>query len=81
MTIYLFSLVNKRPEFICQWKWSDNDVCSWDERTTQHSVTSDYWPHHRKIYRCAITERQELRQLKLLLLSFEILTQYERKLN
>jgi len=53
---YLFSLVNKRPEFVCRWKWSENDVCIWDERTTQHYATPDYWPQHRRMYRCAITE-------------------------
>ena len=56
---YLFSLVNKRPEFTCRWKWSENDVCLWDERTTQHYATADYWPQHRKMHRCAITERED----------------------
>lgn len=53
---YLFSLVNRRPDFVCRWKWSQNDVCIWDERTTQHYATPDYWPHHRRMHRCAITE-------------------------
>ena len=53
---YLFSLVNNRPEFVCRWKWNENDVCIWDERTTQHYATPDYWPHHRRMYRCAVTE-------------------------
>ena len=52
---YLFSLVNRRPDFVCRWKWSENDVCIWDERTTQHYATPDYWPHHRRMHRCAIT--------------------------
>ena len=56
---HLFSLVNKRPEFVCRWKWSANDVCIWDERTTQHYATADYWPHHRQMFRCAIAERKE----------------------
>ena len=56
---YLFSLVNKRPEFTCRWKWSENDVCLWDERTTQHYGTGDFWPQHRKMHRCAITERED----------------------
>jgi taurine dioxygenase len=56
---HLFSLVTKRPEFMCRWKWSENDVCIWDERTTQHYATADYWPQHRKMHRCAITEREE----------------------
>jgi len=56
---YLFSLVNKRPEFICRWKWSENDVCLWDERTTQHYATPDYWPQHRRMHRCAMTEKED----------------------
>ena len=55
---YLFSLVNKRPELTCRWKWSEGDVCLWDERTTQHYATADYWPQHRRMHRCAITERE-----------------------
>ncbi len=55
---YLFSLVTKRPEYICRWKWTENDVCIWDERTTQHYATTDYWPQHRRLYRCAIAERE-----------------------
>jgi taurine dioxygenase len=56
---YLFSLVNKRPELTCRWKWTENDVCLWDERTTQHYATADYWPQHRQLYRCAIAQREK----------------------
>jgi taurine dioxygenase len=56
---HLFSLVTKRPELTCRWKWSENDVCIWDERTTQHYATADYWPQHRRMHRCAITERKD----------------------
>ncbi|CAF1108790.1 unnamed protein product [Rotaria sordida] len=49
---YLFSLVNKRPELTCRWQWNENDVCLWDERTTQHYGAPDYWPQHRQMYRC-----------------------------
>jgi taurine dioxygenase len=56
---YLCSLVHKRPEFMCRWKWSENDICIWDERTTQHYATADYWPQHRQMHRCAITERKD----------------------
>lgn len=56
---YLFSLVDRRPELTCRWKWSENDFCIWDERSTQHYATADYWPQHRKMYRCAIIEREK----------------------
>ncbi|CAF5024355.1 unnamed protein product, partial [Rotaria sp. Silwood1] len=56
---YLFSLVNKRPEFTCRWKWNENDVCLWDERTTQHYATADYWPQHRRMHRCVIMEKKD----------------------
>ncbi len=55
---YLFSLINKRPEFTCRWRWSENDVCLWDERSTQHYGTADYWPQHRKMHRCVVKERE-----------------------
>ncbi|CAF4668777.1 unnamed protein product [Rotaria sp. Silwood1] len=56
---YLFSLINKKPEFTCRWKWNENDVCLWDERTTQHYATADYWPQHRRMHRCVIMERKD----------------------
>ncbi|CAF1257017.1 unnamed protein product [Rotaria sordida] len=56
---YLFSLINKRPEFTCRWKWNENDVCLWDERTTQHYATADYWPQHRRMHRCVMMENKD----------------------
>ncbi|CAF1491187.1 unnamed protein product [Adineta steineri] len=57
---YLFSLVSKRPDLICRWKWSENDVCLWHQPTTQHYATANYWPQHRQMHRCAIMQRTEI---------------------
>ncbi|UJR16889.1 hypothetical protein I4U23_003787 [Adineta vaga] len=56
---YLFSLINKRPELTCRWKWNENDICLWDQRTTQHYASPDYWPHHRRMHRCAIMKQDK----------------------
>ena len=56
---YLFSIIKQRPELMCRWKWRENDVCIWDERSTQHYATADYWPQHRKLHRCAIAQNDD----------------------
>ncbi|CAF1012741.1 unnamed protein product [Didymodactylos carnosus] len=59
---YLFSLINKRPELTCRWKWNENDVVLWDERSTQHYATADYWPQKRKMHRVAVITKDENEQ-------------------
>ena len=37
----------KQPEFIYSHKWERNGIAIWDNRTTQHYASADYWPHRR----------------------------------
>lgn len=37
----------KQPEFIYTHKWQANGIAVWDNRTTQHYASADYWPHRR----------------------------------
>jgi len=37
----------KQPEFIYSHKWERNGIAVWDNRTTQHYASADYWPHRR----------------------------------
>lgn len=38
---YLFQHM-ARPYFTMRWKWTPNDMCIWDNRTTQHFAVPDY---------------------------------------
>ena len=42
------------PEYQCRFKWRDNSIAFWDNRTTQHYAVSDYWPHVRTMERATI---------------------------
>lgn len=37
----------KQPEFIYSHHWEKNGIAVWDNRTTQHYASADYWPHRR----------------------------------
>ena len=32
----------RSPEFQCRWRWSDNDLAFWDNRSVQHFAVPDY---------------------------------------
>ncbi|MDG2002224.1 MAG: TauD/TfdA family dioxygenase [Novosphingobium sp.] len=38
---YLFKHT-QRPDFSMRWKWAQNDMCIWDNRSTQHFAVPDY---------------------------------------
>ena len=43
------------PNVQCRWRWRDNDLAVWDERSTNHRALSDHWPrHHRHVRRCTV---------------------------
>jgi taurine dioxygenase len=42
------------PRFTLRWKWRENDVALWDERSTMHRVDADHWPMHRLMRRCTV---------------------------
>ncbi|KAA5828406.1 taurine dioxygenase [Saccharopolyspora hirsuta] len=42
------------PEYQVRWRWSENSVAIWDNRSTQHYAVQDYWPAVRKMERAGI---------------------------
>jgi taurine dioxygenase len=42
------------PRFSVRWKWRENDVAIWDERSTMHRVDADHWPMRRLMRRCTV---------------------------
>jgi taurine dioxygenase len=44
----------QRPEFQVRFRWSENAIAFWDNRSTQHFALWDYWPAERKGHRVTI---------------------------
>ena len=42
------------PEYQVRFKWRENSVAIWDNRSTQHYAVMDYWPAPRKMERAGI---------------------------
>jgi taurine dioxygenase len=42
------------PEFQCRFRWKANSIAFWDNRSTQHYATSDYFPQERWMDRVTI---------------------------
>ncbi|GAB3630512.1 Alpha-ketoglutarate-dependent taurine dioxygenase [Pandoraea terrae] len=42
------------PEYQVRWRWKQNSVAIWDNRSTQHYAVMDYPPSHRKMERAGI---------------------------
>ena len=42
------------PEYQCRWRWSPGDVAFWDNRSTQHYASSDYFPQRRVMERITV---------------------------
>jgi len=47
----LFQTITTVPENTLRWKWRKDDVAIWDNRSTTHSATFDYWPGTRHALR------------------------------
>ena len=41
-------------EYQCRFAWSEHAVAFWDNRSTQHYASSDYWPQRRVMERASI---------------------------
>ncbi len=44
----------RTPEFTCRFKWRENSIALWDNRSTQHKPINDYFPAHRQLHRITI---------------------------
>lgn len=42
------------PEYQCRFRWEPGDVAFWDNRSTQHYATSDYFPNRRVMERITV---------------------------
>ena len=42
------------PEYQCRFKWEPGDVAYWDNRSTQHYASSDYFPQRRVMERITV---------------------------
>lgn len=42
------------PEYQCRWRWQAGDVAFWDNRSTQHYASSDYFPQRRVMERITV---------------------------
>ena len=42
------------PEYQCRWRWRPGDVAFWDNRSTQHYASSDYFPARRVMERITV---------------------------
>lgn len=47
----------KQPEFTYSHKWQAHGLAVWDNRTTQHYASADYWPHRRVNQRVTFNAR------------------------
>lgn len=50
---FLFRHV-QQPEFCCRFRWTEDAVALWDNRSTQHKPVNDYFPAHRRMERITI---------------------------
>ena len=53
LLLFIFSHI-KEPEFCCRFRWTENAVAFWDNRSTQHKPVNDYFPAHRRMERITI---------------------------
>ena len=42
------------PNVQCRFRWEKDSVAMWDNRSTQHFATNDFWPEERRMERVTI---------------------------
>ena len=47
-------MIRRIPEYQCRFKWEENSIAFWDNRSTQHKPVNDYFPAHRMLERITI---------------------------
>ncbi len=50
---FLYQHIQK-PEYTMRFRWSENAIALWDNRSTQHQPVNDYFPAHRRMERITI---------------------------
>jgi taurine dioxygenase len=45
---------NTNPQFQCRFRWAKNSIAMWDNRSTQHHATWDYYPEKRSGIRVTV---------------------------
>lgn len=50
---FLFQHI-QTDEYCCRFRWSNNALVLWDNRSTQHKPVNDYFPAHRRMERITI---------------------------
>jgi taurine dioxygenase len=50
MLVFLLNWL-KKPEFMIQHQWEAGGLAVWDNRSTQHYATADFWPYQRVNHR------------------------------
>jgi taurine dioxygenase len=50
---YLYGRASIR-EYQCRFRWRENSIAFWDNRSCQHYAVSDYWPRVRRMERVTI---------------------------
>ena len=42
------------PNVQCRFRWEKDSIAMWDNRSTQHFATNDFWPEERRMERVTI---------------------------
>ncbi|MDG2061558.1 MAG: TauD/TfdA family dioxygenase [SAR86 cluster bacterium] len=46
----------KKEEYVCRFKWKNNSIAFWDNRSVIHKPENDYWPQLRRMERITIDD-------------------------
>lgn len=57
---YLFSHI-ENPSFQVRFRWQNNSVAMWDNRSTQHFAVADYLPEYRRMHRVIVNTDMRVR--------------------
>ena len=53
----LFEQIEKE-DYVCRFKWNENSIAFWDNRSTLHRPDNDYWPQLRRMERITINDTE-----------------------
>ncbi len=58
---YLFAHIDN-PGFQVRFRWQDNSVAMWDNRSTQHFAVADYLPAYRRMHRVIVNSDRRVEE-------------------